>query len=78
MCCASVAPVSRSGVLVGLILSQLAARGETCQCGNESGVGVDPTVKMTATFGKDGKVNGSGGCNNDTATYTTDGGAVEV
>lgn len=42
------------------------------------GVGVDPTVPITAVFGTDGKVSGSGGCNNYSADYTVSGSNLTV
>ena len=38
-----------------------------------AGVGIDPTVTITANFGADGNITGSGGCNNYSAAYTTSG-----
>ncbi|MCA9869910.1 MAG: META domain-containing protein [Anaerolineae bacterium] len=38
-----------------------------------SGVSVDPTVPMTGVFGSDGKLTGTGGCNNYSAAYTASG-----
>jgi heat shock protein HslJ len=41
--------------------------------GKEAVVGTATTGSVTATFGADGTVSGSGGCNNYTADYTTSG-----
>ena len=43
-----------------------------------SGVNVDPSVPMTGTFGTDGKLTGSGGCNNYTANYTASGSNLTI
>ncbi len=42
------------------------------------GVGVDPTVPITAVFGTDGKITGSGGCNSYSAGYTTSGSNLSI
>lgn len=42
------------------------------------GVDIDPTVPITAVFGADGQVTGSGGCNNYSAAYTTSGSNLTV
>lgn len=47
--------------------------GPTWTVASLSGVGVDPSVKITAVFGTDGKISGSGGCNSYSASYTTSG-----
>lgn len=43
-----------------------------------AGVNIDPTVTITAVFGTDGKITGSGGCNNYTAAYTTNGNSLTI
>lgn len=69
-------------LLIGLILSTMLAAcggsatpltGTTWIVSSLAGVGVDPTVKITAVFGADGNITGSGGCNNYSAAYTTSG-----
>ncbi len=52
--------------------------GPTWTVTSLSGVGVDPTVAITAVFGADGQITGSGGCNNYTAPYTTDGSSITI
>jgi heat shock protein HslJ len=52
--------------------------GPTWTVTSLTGVGVDPTVTMTAVFGEDGQITGSGGCNNYTATYTVDGSTITI
>ena len=37
-----------------------------------------PGTTLTATFGDDGTLSGSSGCNRYTTTYTTDQGAIEI
>ena len=37
-----------------------------------------PGTALTATFGDDGTLSGSSGCNRYTTTHTTDGGAIEI
>lgn len=42
------------------------------------GVDIDPTVPITAVFGADGQVTGSGGCNNYSAAYMTSGSNLTI
>lgn len=74
-------------LLIGLILAVVLAAcggsaasltGTTWTVTSLQGVGVDPTVKITAIFGTDGMISGSGGCNNYTAAYTTSGNNLTV
>jgi heat shock protein HslJ len=69
-------------LLIGLILATMLAAcgvsapsltGVTWTVSSLAGVGVDPTVTITANFGADGNITGSGGCNNYSAAYTTSG-----
>ena len=74
------------GLLVLLLAFVLAAcggsaaslAGPTWTVSSLAGVGVDPTVPITAVFGTDGMVTGSGGCNNYGAAYTTSGNNLTV
>lgn len=77
----------KKAVLMALILVALLAAcsgsatslmGPTWTVTSLTGVGVDPTVTITAVFGSDGKITGSGGCNNYTAAYTVDGSSITI
>ena len=46
--------------------------------GKTAVVGVADTAKLTASFGADGQLTGFGGCNNFTATYSTDGSKISI
>jgi heat shock protein HslJ len=46
--------------------------------GRQAVVGVIDGTSLTANFGADGTVSGSGGCNNYTGSYTTDGSAIAI
>lgn len=46
--------------------------------GREAVVGVLAEAPITAVFGEDGSLSGSGGCNNYNTTYTTDGNNITI
>ena len=50
--------------------------GPTWTVTSLTGVGVDPTVTITAVFGSDGKITGSGGCNRYFGPVSIDGTAI--
>lgn len=76
----------KRAILITLIVVALLAAcssatsltGPTWTVTSLSGVGVDPTVAITAVFGADSRITGSGGCNNYTAAYTTDGSSITI
>ncbi len=46
--------------------------------GNQAVVGVLAETSLTAVFGEDGTVSGSGGCNNFSGSYEVDGSAITI
>jgi len=46
--------------------------------GRQAVVGVLADTSLTMVFGNDGKLSGSGGCNNFNATYQAEGGALRI
>lgn len=71
-------------LILVIVLAACSSGGATSLAGptwtvtSLTGVGVDPTVTITAVFGADGKITGSGGCNNYTAAYTVDGSSITI
>ncbi len=76
----------RRVLLIGVLAILLAAcggstaslSGPTWTVSSMPGVGVDPTATITALFGSDGMVSGSGGCNNYSAAYTVNGSSLTI
>ena len=52
--------------------------GTSWQLTSLNGVDVLPNVRMTANFGEDGQVTGSGGCNNYFASYEVEGNDIAI
>ncbi len=73
-------------LLIGVLAFLLAAcggsaaslAGPTWTVTSMPGVDVQPTVTITAVFGSDGMVTGSGGCNNYNAAYTVSGSSLTI
>lgn len=76
----------RRVLLIGVLAILLAAcggstaslAGPTWTVTAMPGVDVQPTVTITALFGSDGMVSGSGGCNNYSAAYTVNGSSLTI